>query len=284
VEKKGLIWAGRLAEIVKLPHLYYSLELYLEDVPAFAGNKGFPILRREEIRYHRASQATIIQDKSRADALLRGSGMEKTDLLYLPVSPVGEENKNRSSLLYEQNEIPLDKKLILYFGMIAGDRRCFEVANAASRLKEDRLMVFHGFGPLRDISRLRSRKRYPNIVLSLRQVPQAAIKDIISSATIGLVLYENSCDNDRLTAFSSEKIALYLQSGIPIIAFDIGNYRDLTDAYRCGELIRDVRELPEAVEKILADYDRYRERAFAAFRELYRYDNYFPAIEYLNTL
>jgi glycosyltransferase involved in cell wall biosynthesis len=285
VEKKGLIWAGILAQVLNVPFLYYSLELYLEDVPAFAGDKGFPVLRREEIKYHRLSSATIIQDRLRASALLRSNGIEKTDVLLLPVTFPDGENRNRSTRLYDQNNIPRHAKLILYFGMISEDRRCIEVAEAARHLKENRLLVFHGFGPRRDIIRLRSRGKYPNTVLSLKKVPQAAIKDIIASAAIGLVLYENCCDNDRLTAFSSEKIALYLQSGIPIIAFDMGNYRELTDAYRCGELITDVRELPGAVEKILDDYDQYRERAFAAYRDLYRYETYFPAIrKYLDAL
>jgi glycosyltransferase involved in cell wall biosynthesis len=100
-----------------------------------------------------------------------------------------------------------------------------------------------------------------------------------------LGMYDNSCVNNRLTAFSSEKIALYLQSGVPIIAFDMGNYRDLMDAHQCGELIQDMPELPGAVDKILNSYDTYRVNAFSAYRDFYRYDQHFRAIrEYLNSL
>jgi glycosyltransferase involved in cell wall biosynthesis len=282
IEKKGLIWAGRLAEKVRTPYLYYSLELYLEDHPAFIHDEEFARVRREEIKYHRVSRGTIIQDRMRAEVLLASNGIEQTDLLFLPVSLPEEENSDRSAWLYEQNGIPPGKKIILYFGLIAQDRLSGDMAAISGRLRNDCTMVIHGFGSEDEIGPLRGKE---NLVLSLDFVEQHGIKNLISSATIGLVMYGDTCSNDRLTAFSSEKLALYLQSGIPIIAFDRGNYRELMDAYPCGELISDMKELPGAVEKILANYERYRAEAFSAYRELYRYDNYFKKIEaYLSAL
>ena len=276
IEKKGLIWAGRLARLAQVPYLYYSLELYLEDHPAFFGDKAFAEVRKEEIKYHKASKATIIQDRMRAEVLLKSNGMASADLLFLPVSLAEEENRNKSSWLNEHNSIPPDKKVILYYGKIDKDRLCFELAMQSSHLGNENIMVFHGYGSEEDIEILRENG---DLVLSLELVDQHEIKKLISSAAIGLVMYGDTCNNDRLTAFSSEKLALYLQSGIPIIAFDIGNYNNLMDSYRCGELIVEMKQLPDAVGKILHDYESYRAAAFAAYRELYRYEKYFKTIQ-----
>ncbi len=278
VEKQGLIWAGRVAEVLKVPYLYYSLELYLDDCPGFVGDERFPRLRAEERWYHQRSSATIIQDRSRADALLAGNAVRSTSLLYLPVALDADLNPDKSSWVYAETGIPRDKKVLLYFGMICANRRCQEIAQVAGQLPSDWTMVFHGHGPAKDIRELSPLGRHASVVLSLRSVPASEIRAVISSATIGLVLYDGGYVNDRLTAFSSEKIALYLQSGIPIIGFDMGNYRELTDRYACGVLIKEPSDLPSAVATILADYERYREAAFSAFRALYQYDNYFPAI------
>jgi glycosyltransferase involved in cell wall biosynthesis len=199
-------------------------------------------------------------------------------LLFLPVSLPEEENRNKSSWLYDHCAIARDKKIILYYGMINKDRRCFELAELSAHLRDDCIMVLHGFGPNEEIEPLQDKVKYGNLILSLALAAHHEVKDLISSATIGLVIYGNNCNNDKLTAFSSEKIALFLQSGIPIIAFDMGNYRELMDSYRCGELISNINELPKAVEKILKDFDEYREEAFAAYGALYRYEKYFETI------
>ena len=48
IEKKGMIWAGKVAEIHHVPYIYYSLELYIEDIPVFQNDKKFVDLRKEE--------------------------------------------------------------------------------------------------------------------------------------------------------------------------------------------------------------------------------------------
>jgi glycosyltransferase involved in cell wall biosynthesis len=113
------------------------------------------------------------------------------------------------------------------------------------------------------------------VVFSLDFVGEEKIIDVISSATIGLALYDNMNSNDRLAAFSSVKVAYYLQCGDPIIAFDSESFRELMDTYKCGELISSIDEIPQKAEKILNDYDRYKEQAFMAFREFYDFDKNF---------
>jgi len=86
MEKKGLIWAGILAEADQCPIIYFSLELFIEDNPALFRSYH---IRDAERKYHKLAVATIIQDKHRAAVLLKANGIEQTNILHFPVSANG---------------------------------------------------------------------------------------------------------------------------------------------------------------------------------------------------
>jgi glycosyltransferase involved in cell wall biosynthesis len=66
-----------------------------------------------------------------------------------------------------------------------------------------------------------------------------------------------------------------MQCGVPVIAFDSESFRKLMNAYQCGELIHSIDEIPQKVQKILADYDSYRKQAFMAHRQFFDFDRNF---------
>lgn len=284
VEKKGLIWAGKVSAVQKVPYLYYNLELYIEDHPAFFNSSKFNKLRIKEKIYHKNAIATIIQDEMRGEVLIKSNNIEKTDMVYIHVALLEKVNKKKEVYLHDKFGISHDKKLMLYFGMVCEDRYSFKLAETLNYLNSDCIMVFHAHGKKRDINRLKKICGNKQII-SLELVPAQSIKLIIGSASIGFAFYKNNCQNDRLTAFSSEKIALYLQSGVPIIAFDNDNYRKLMEIHHCGELINSFNELPYAIEKILKNPEYYRKNAFLAYDEFYNYEKQFINLKiYLDSM
>lgn len=276
IEKFGLIWAGATNKSFNIPLIYHSLELYLEDNPKSKNNWWFSALREKEKKYHAQCVATIIQDKMRAKVLLESNNVS-TDLIFLPVSINGQINEMKSTYLYGTFNIPEDKIIILYYGMISQlSRLCFDIAQSLSKIDKKYILVFHGYPrPGENIDILKS---YRNVILSLNLVEHEKKQELISSATIGLTIYDNTNNNDRLTAFSSSKVAEFLQCGIPIIAYDNESYRVLTSQFSCGELISNLRELPIAVNKIMDNYEFYRKNAFNAFDEFYNGKKYYRKI------
>jgi glycosyltransferase involved in cell wall biosynthesis len=275
IEKKGLIWAGILSQIYKCPSIYYSLELYTEDHP---GAKGYSYLRKAEKQYHQLSGATIIQDRRRATALLKYNEVETTHLIYFPISVRGNIVEQKSSYFHQKYKINKARKLLLCFGQIQDERFSGDVVRVASRLREDMMLVLHGFGDPTYLAYLQSIAAVDRVILSFDIVEEEKILDVISSATIGLALYENTSSNDRLAAFSSVKVAYYMQCGVPVIAFDSESFRELMNAYKCGELINSIDEIPQKVEKILNNYDSYKEQAFKAFKQFYDFDENFKKL------
>jgi glycosyltransferase involved in cell wall biosynthesis len=113
--------------------------------------------------------------------------------------------------------------------------------------------------------------------LSLDLVDLAKEPEVMRSADISLVLYQNETQNDCLTGFSSEKLALSLQCGVPIIAFNYPSYEHIRDE-GCGILVDDLSEIPRAASKILADYTNYSSRAYRAFEKYYRFEANFQKV------
>lgn len=272
VEKKGLIWAGYLAEKCRCPLIYYSLELYCEDHPDI---EEYCHLRREEKKYHRRCRATLIQDKLRAKSLLKYNEVEKSAVIYYPISIRGPIVKNKSHYFHNKYKLNESKVILLYFGLIQDERFSGDLVRIAAFFKGEIMLVLHGYGDQAYLAHLGSIADKDKVKLSLDFVPEDRIVDIIGSATIGLALYKSDSSNDRLAAYSSVKVANYLRCGVPIIAFESESFRELLNTHRCGEMIKSIDEIGQKTSMILQDYDRYREQAFSAFKLSYDFDENF---------
>ena len=122
------------------------------------------------------------------------------------------------------------------------------------------------------------------VILSTTLLPPSELTELIQSAKIGIVIYGNTNQNDMLTGFSSEKLSIYLQCGIPIIAFNYPSYEQIND-YQCGVLIDSIDELPNAIAKILENYSFYQENAYRCFEEMYKYSKYFVGVtDYIDSI
>jgi len=282
VEKGGLLWAGQVAERKPVPLIYSSLELYTRDHPYCATVLGKRFKAGEE-KYHKRCWATIIQDRPRGKMLLTdndiGSNMK---VLYLPISRLGGPIFSRSKWM--QNTLGIDKSeiVILVHGKISHSRLSVELAKVAQRFRKDWKLVFHGWGAAAVIDRIREIDCNNRICLSLKLLPASQEAEVVCSSHIGVVLYDKKIINDRLTAFSSEKLALYLQCGIPVVAFAFEGYEHIAKD-NAGVLINTLEELPAAIEQILDDYQGYRSRASLCYQKFYVFErNFAPILQALS--
>lgn len=285
VEKRGLVWAGALAEQLGVPYMYFSLELYTEDFGRFADMRlwqsvDFKRLRATERMYHKKAAATIIQDPDRAQVLFRANrlALEGARVFYVPVSLRGGVVRSRSRFLHESLGILDGTRVILYFGQINEDRYAVELAKAAQSFPREWRLVMHGWGDSEVIHKIKALDSHNRLVISLEMVPSDLIPELIASADVGLALYSPRIENDRLTAFSSEKMALYLQCGVPFVAFDYPGYQRLASEDRCGAVIHELTELPAAINQIFAAHGQFRVNAYKAFGKYYDFEKSFAKV------
>jgi hypothetical protein len=83
---------------------------------------------------------------------------------------------------------------------------------------------------------------------------------------------------------SSEKVALFLKCGIPIVALDNPGY-EILELRHCGVVIKSLDELPAAIERILASWDEFSYNARVLFDERYEFKaNYRKVVDMLKSL
>jgi len=274
IEKKALLWVNYLNLTYKT--IYYSLELYIPGHPILS-SKHWKNLQIKEKKIHKKCIYTIIQDDYRAEALYLANGVsiEQVPYFKIPVSinqQVIKEKFNYFNFKYNLKESDI---IILYFGG-GGFNRMFNLNKISHKLKNGYKLIIHGYKNIakNDLIKLN------NVIISEDYLDEEGINVIMASCHIGMVFYSNDNLNNLHTAFSSEKIARYLQFGVPFISLNNISYQFLKKQYDCCELIENYDDIPDSIDKILANYDYYQSNAFRAFKNLY----YFPAksIEFMN--
>jgi hypothetical protein len=273
VEKGGLAWAGLVASLTKSSLIYYSLELYTRNHPFVRRSGWRRRLKTLEEKYHRNCKLTIVQDKHRGRVLLSDNNVTPPmDLAYLPVSLSGSKCEFESQWLQEELGLAADKVIILSYGMFNRQRRCVDLARVSQSFPENWRLVFHGYGAPETMEEMKVVDAKNRVSFSLRLVPTDQRQQVVGSAQIGLAIYNDMPINDRLTGLSSEKIAMYFKCGLPLIAFRHESYEHI-ESDRSGILVDELDEIPNAIEEILKDFDRFVQRAYAAYSKYYCFEN-----------
>jgi len=285
VEKGGVSWAGMVAERTGTPIIYYSLELYTWGHHYVRQSLIMRSLKRLEVKNHRNCAITIVQDSVRAAALIADNSVSKAmPIVLLPVSADGPSFTETSNWLQKKFGFGTDDIVIISLGQISLNRGNGDLVEAAQRFPREWHLVFHGYGPANIIDALERRDEKKCISLSMDLVKINVLPEIIASADIGLAFYDRFTENDRLTGFASEKIAMYLQCGVPVIAGRLKTYEHIEDC-RAGILIDEIEELPIAISKIIGEYEEYRRNAFECYERYYRMDkNAMAAIDAISKL
>lgn len=246
VEKGGLAAAGAVAVRTGTPLTYYSLELYTWDNPLMMASDLMRRLKRIEERYHRRCALTIIQDEHRAEALLASNRISSPmRVAYLPVSLSGVPNNMPSRWLQSELGFAADKVVIFVYGKMSKQRRCIDLARVAQSFPENWQLVFHGYGPAEIVDGIRAVDRLHRVRISQRLVPAGQREMVVRSAHIGLAIYSGRVLNEYLTGRASERIAIYLKCGLPLIAIRHPSYEHI-EAERAGILVGRIKDIPAA--------------------------------------
>jgi len=278
VEKKGLIWAGKLSEIFNATLIYYSLELYYEN-PGFYEKNQYTYLRNNEIKYHKSAKITLVQDAFRASHLIRNNYYPNTEIVFCPVSIRKDELIIDDELILKRQKNPV----VMYLGKIMKQRFVEPIVKLTTNFNSTYTVWLHGycFGnykqELQQIADVNKLKFTDDLL------PYNLMKEYIKETSIGICLYRSDYCNDRLTAFSSEKITVFLSLGIPIIVFSNETTSLLFEKYNCGIAIKNTNELDTAIKTILANYSVFSKQALIAYSKLFDFDknieNFFNKIE-----
>lgn len=267
VEKTGLAVAFLAAKRWRAPLFYWSLELYDAQHHGWCSSVGCyePWLEMETLAC-KTAQHIIIQDNDRALALASATGIPDlvTKCLFLPVA-IGQNEvvPQGSTTLHDICGVEHSQKILLQFGY---NRMPIDwLPRIAESLPEGWMFVLHGllYPP---------EMQHPKLRFSTTKYSEDIVAQIVASASIGLVHYENHHINDALTVNASEKLARYLAAGIPVLAHDIGNFSQFINTSHAGLTYETPEQLGEAVLRMEHDMHSFCQGALHAGQD-YIFEN-----------
>lgn len=276
----GLIWAQNVKKEhqIKWPIIHHCIELYWEH---------FLLQKRRKIVYYNqyilfehAREAlknvdlVVIQDGARWNVLCEYTGISEKRHVFFPVSLY--------DYVLNKEESTAESKIIYYPTMIAAKRGCIELIEMFENVKTVGFeLEIHGIhadpGYMKQLSKL---KLSDNVILSNCAMSYSDLLDKHRQIWCVFIYYGEEDNNDKYVVNSSNKIAMALQAGKPIIA--IGNHliSELCKEYGCGIALEkwDADEFRQAVSELDKDYTAFCQRAKKCYEERYNASKFYANI------
>jgi len=245
-------------------------------------------LKENEIKYlSYVVDYTLIQDLSRWEVLKKITKYSRNNYLLLPNSCRLENTDKKDEFFFNRKfNISNNHSIILSAGMINEEVLSLDTAKVIgnSNTKNKIKIIFHNRikssvdknNYLKEILKHGKDK----VILSLSPVEYSELYKIFTSAKIGLVFYDknNPDQNFSTIGAASGKLFQYIKYGLPIITTDNDGLTELVNQYNLGVVIKDLSELPNAIDLILDNYEHYSNEVKKAFQEKLNIDIYLDKI------
>jgi hypothetical protein len=246
----GLHWAVRASAVTGAPVGYISDELIIDNELTTSAQRRWKMRERRD---HRRCAFSIALSQDRAD-FLRGVNRLGGDhpIFVVPNSAPGPAQRLESHFFQEVLGIPANRSVIVHAGGMGWEPA--EALAAAAAGWDDTMpaVVFQGRLP----TQMRTRESRGAVWFSPATLPASLLDHAISSAHIGLALYDDRRANDRLMGTASGKLCLYMKNALPVITTRLACF-DWVEREGCGVRVRTTDEIPDAARTICADYERY---------------------------
>lgn len=278
IESVGLCLAKLAADVSGGRYGMMSLELYDERNPGVWGGaiRQIKAIERELIK---DADCLIIPDLERLNVYQEQLGitLRPEQCRLIPIG-LSESVIDRGAPDYWRTtlKLPEHAKILLYVGQLGPRRFNEEMVSGFQNVRGDAVLAFRAgmVGDGNYLKNLTQMDKTGRFILDIEELPWNKRFERINGADIGLVFYTDKVINDMLTGRSSDKVAAYMQAEVPMICPKYDTFVDVIKRYHNGVAISDFSELPQAVDQILNNQDRFKRGARAAYEELYNLDNH----------
>lgn len=259
VDPSGLAMAGFVCYFKKFKFSYLSLELILwEDK-----NRMFRGYKLLESFFIKKATRIIIQDELRLELLRTEYGLRSDQFELFPNSPIGDGDCTKSNWLHNKLKLSHDTKIVLYMGSWSDEFNKNWIVDLANRKIGNTVIVVQS----RRKVDLNSSAKARNIIFFEHPLKYSELKELISSATIGLAFYDvNVSPNIKFVGKSSGKLTHYLFHGVPVICNSLPYWKDSFHKFRSGSCADSSDELYCSVLEMLENSSDYTDGAISHFR------------------
>jgi hypothetical protein len=209
--------------------------------------------KTRERRDHARCAFSIALSDERAAYLRTMNQLPAGHPVYIvPNAAPGPAVRRPSRYYQDYLGIPDDRCLLVHAGGM-GWSPLASLAAAAERWDDTQpALVFQGRLP----AQMRGRTNRGGVWYSQTTVPSDLLDYVVSSARIGLALYDDAKPNDRLMGIASGKLCLYMKNALPVITTRLDCFA-WVERERCGLTVGSVDEIPDAARAIEREYETY---------------------------
>jgi hypothetical protein len=210
------------------------------------------VWKERERRAHQRCQWTIALSQERADFIRQENRLGPDHTIFVvPNAERGPSRRVPSRYFHDVLGLPAAKRILLHAGSLWW-KEAEELIESTGSWSNDWVVVFQS----RYVASSNGWHESDHLRFSREVLPAAFLDYAVSSASIGLALYDESRTNNRLMGTASGKVSLYMKNGLPVIATKAGGF-DWIEHEQCGVCVSHAGEIPEAADRIWSDYERY---------------------------
>ena len=264
-----LYWAIKAHRWRQFPVVCLSDEVYLHEEARTPTQKKWKL---REMRAHQSATMTVTLSERRMDMVARENRLlGDHPYVVIPNAPSGMARREVNCYYRERFSVPDGHGILLHSGTLAW-RLAGQLANVAADWSAPWAVVFQGrFAGAHG-------QHVPGRCVHYEEnvFPAQRMREVTSSADIGLALYDRSNALEQRNGETPGKLGLYLSCALPVICGNVDSLRWVSEE-KCGEWVENVSEIPAAAERIKANYELYSKNAAGVFNERFEYSSRFEA-------
>jgi len=272
VPQWSLHYTGVAASMANIPMVCISDELKAE---AEASSDELRRWKQKERRAHQKCAFTIALSDPRAAFIRDEDRLGPTHpIVTVPNAAPGPARRLISHYYQDTLDIPCDKRIVLHAGSWWWKLQFAEIENVARGWGDSNVLVFQG----RMQNPFPEAAAHPNLRFHATVLPSDLLDYAVSSAHIGLALYDTRIANNRLMGTASGKVMLYMKNALPVITLTHPSF-EWIEREGCGVLVKDLRDVGGAVDRIQRDYDGYVRNVKCFYDEALDFGKRFDAVQ-----
>jgi hypothetical protein len=238
----ALHWGARVGTATGTPVAYISDEIVVDQELATPSQRRWK--ERERVA-HRRCAFTIALSAERAVYLRNLHHLPESHPIYVvPNAPPGVSHRLPSHYYRDRLAIPNDRTIALHAGGMGWGPLTELIGQAEGWNDPDApALVCQGRLP----SQMRHREHRGGAFFLGESLPSQLLDYAVSSADVGLALYDARKENDRLMGTASGKLCLYMKNGLPVVTTRLPCF-EWVETSGCGIRAGSVRDIRAAIQ------------------------------------
>ncbi len=252
-----------VASTINGGNLIYEAHEYYPGLEALLGRPFTKLIwvLLERLLIHKPNKVITVNE-SIAEKLSKRYAIPKPTVIY---SCENKRTVSKSDFIREKFNIPEDKTIILYVGILRGGQGLELIPRIISEL-ESTAAVIVGDGPIRKrLEDLRDDLSLGDRLFFAGAVEYDELRRYYGSADIGILLMEPLAENNRLAL--PNKFFAYLAYGLPVVVSDIPELSRFVEDFKLGVVVQvDIDDAVEGINRIINDgdfYEKCRDNAYS---------------------